>query len=126
MKADWAKLWRTKREDEVKAEGISIKDFEKLFVNRGEIIHATRDFKPLSFNDIFEKYVGSENASKADVDPKVGGWRRFARENFPSKPVERERPVVKADQGQQQRKEGRGWLNKSRILKKVKSSSHEN
>jgi len=50
LKADWAELWKTKHDDEVKAEGISTKVYTELFVDRGEIIHATRDYKPLSFS----------------------------------------------------------------------------
>ena len=125
LKADWARLWMTKGEDEVRAEGFSLKDFEKLFVDKGEIIHATRDFKPISFREIFEKHVGSEAAGRVDVDPKAGGWGKFVRENFPSKPArpaKRERPGVKADLSQQQRKDGRGWLNKARIFRKIRNS----
>lgn len=125
LKADWARLWMTKREDEVRAEGFSLKNFEKLFVEKGEIIHATRDFKPISFREILEKHVGSEAAGRVDVDPKVGGWGKFARENFPAKTAKqakRKRPVIKADLSQQQRKGGRGWLNKARIFRKIRNS----
>ena len=124
LKADWARLWMTKGEDEVRAEGFSLKDFERLFVDKGEIIHATRDFKPISFREIFEKHVGSEAAGRVDVDPKAGGWGKFVRENFPvkTKPAKRERPTIKSDLSQQQRKDGRGWLNKARIFRKMRNS----
>ena len=65
--------------------------------------------------------MGSEDASRVDLDPRVGGWRKFARENFPvkgEKKVKRERPGVRCDLDQQQRKGGAGWRNKSRILMK--------
>jgi hypothetical protein len=35
LKEDWANLWKTKHDDEVKAEGISVDDFDMLFVDRG-------------------------------------------------------------------------------------------
>lgn len=127
LKVDWAKLWTTKQEDEVRAEGISVEDFERLFVELGEIIHATRDFKPLSFREILERHVGSEDAARVDIDPNVGGWRKFARQNFPArqKKSKRERPGVKADLSQQQRKDGKGWLNKARIFRKMRLSRRE-
>ena len=127
LKEDWAELWKTKHDDEVKAEGISVNDFEMLFVDRGEIIHATRDYKPLSFREILEKHVGQEDASKIDIDPKVGGWRKFANKNFPPRRQtnKRERPKQKVDLKQYQRKDGKGWLNKARIYKKIKFSKRE-
>lgn len=127
LKADWANLWKTKHEDEIKAEGISVDDFEMLFVDRGEIIHATRDFRPLSFREILEKHVGSEDASRVDIDPNVGGWRKFAKQNFPARrrQSKRERPKVKVDLSQHQRKAGKGWLNKARIYKKMRRSREE-
>lgn len=127
VKKDWAELWKTKHDDEIKAEGISVNDFEMLFVDRGEIIHATRDYKPLSFGEILEKHVGQEDASKIDIDPKVGGWRKFAKKNFPPKrqTTRRERPKEKVDLKQYQRKGGKGWLNKARIHKKIKLSKRK-
>ena len=118
LKLDWVELWDTKYEDEVQAEGISVKDFEALYVDRGEVIHATRDVKPLSFHEILEKHVGEEEAKRVDVDPRQGGWRKFSRTHFPARRVKREEPRVKFDAGQQQRKAGSGWLNKARIWKK--------
>ena len=127
LKADWANLWLTKHEDEIKAEGISVEDFKMLFVDRGEIIHATRDFRPLSFREILEKHVGSEDASRVDVDPNVGGWRKFAKQNFPARrrQSKRERPKVNVDLSQHQRKAGKGWLNKARIYKKMRHSRED-
>ena len=98
LKIEWADLWTNKHEDEVKAEGVSIKDYDMLFVDRGEIIHATRDFKPISFHDVLEKHVGKEEASKVDIDPRVGGWGKFAKQNFPAKKrekVKRRRRVLR-------------------------------
>lgn len=127
LKEDWAELWKTKHDDEIRAEGISVDDFESLFVDRGEIIHATRDYRPLSFREILEKNIGEEDASKIDVDPKVGGWHKFAKKNFPPKrhTKKRERPREKVDLTQHQRKNGKGWLNKARIYKKIKLSKRE-
>ena len=127
LKIEWADLWKYKQDDEVKAEGISVKDYSLLYVDRGEIIHATRDYKPLSFREILEKHVGSEDASRVDLDPQVGGWRKFARQNFPAKKeknVKKKEPGIKFDLSQQQRRGGAGWRNKSRVWKKKRFNSN--
>ena len=123
LKIEWADLWKYKQDDEVKAEGFSIKDYSLLFVDRGEIIHATRDYRPLSFREILERHVGSEDASRVDLDPRVGGWRKFARQNFPAKKerkVKPRGPGIKRDLSQQQRRGGAGWRNRSKMWAKVR------
>ena len=107
-------------DDEVRAEDVSPEEYERLFVDRGEIIHATRDYKPLSFTEILNRHLGSDLAGRVDPDPSVGGWRSFVKEYFQKlKPVKRERPRNEVDLTQHQRKRGRGWLNKARIWKKI-------
>lgn len=133
LKGEWARLWRTKYDDDVRAEDVSSRRFERLFVDRGEIINATRDYKPLSFRGILERHLGSEVAGRVDPDPAEGGWRKFARENLKrSRPPERrgrpegrERPGMKADLAQPQRKGGRGWLNRARVWRKRRFSGYE-
>ncbi len=122
LKKDWNELWKTKRDDEIRAEDISTKDYYRLFVERGEIISATRDFKPVSFTDILERHLTPELARRVDPDPEHGGYRKFARAHFLKKPVKRERPRIEADLDQQQRKGGAGWLNKIRVLRKTRES----
>ena len=123
LKVEWKKLWRTKYDDRVRAEGISRSIFKKLFVDRGEVVAATRDYRPLSFREIMSRHLGPELSERVSPDPSIGGWRKFAREHLQlSRPLERrERPEVKADLTQHQRKGGRGWLNKARIWKKRKT-----
>ena len=123
LKAEWADLWRTKYDDEVRAEGVSSDEFERLFVDQGEVIVATRDFKPLSFREILEAYLGSAVADRVAPDPMVGGWRKFIKENIPKpKPAQRERPKVEVDLSQQQRKGGHGWLNKARVWRRIRKN----
>ncbi len=125
LKADWAELWKTKHDDGVKAEGISTKVYTELFVDQGEIIHATRDYTPLSFSEIYEKHVGTEKAERIEVNPQEGGWHKFARNNFPAKQTKRERPKFKPDLSQQQRKGGSGWLNQARIRRKQRLNTED-
>jgi len=126
LKTDWVELWRMKYDDEVRAEGVSPKEYERLFVDLGEIIYATKDFKPLSFRDILEKHLGSDVAAKAYPDPAVGGWRKFVKEHLRrhKRVKRRERPRVKVDLDQHQRKSGAGWLNRARIWKKIRLSGY--
>ncbi len=123
LKIEWADLWKSKFDDEIIAEGISLRDYSLLDVDKGEIIHASRDYKPLKFREILEKNLGGEAAERVDVDPHVGGWKRFARENLPKreKKTARGAPKIPFDLSQQQRKGGSGWLNQARIRKKVKN-----
>ena len=123
LKIEWADLWKMKFDDEIVAEGISVRDYSLLDVDRGEIIHASRDYKPLKFRDILEKNLGGAATERVDIDPNIGGWTRFARENLPrrEKKTVREPPKIPFDLSQQQRKGGSGWLNQVRIRKKVKA-----
>lgn len=126
IKLEWEDLWTNKLEDEEKAEGISAKDYTLLDVDRGQILHAPRGCPPLSLHKLIEKQMGKENAEKVDIDPNVGGWRKFAKKNFPAKKKtenKRRRPSLKHDLNQHQRKGGDGWLNKSRIIKKKKENN---
>ncbi len=123
LKIEWTDLWKKKFDDNIAAEGISVKDYSLLDVDSGEIIHASRDYKPLKFREILEKNLGGETTDRVDVDPQIGGWKKFARENLPrqEKKTIRERPRISYDASQQQRNGGSGWLNQARIRKKVKA-----
>jgi hypothetical protein len=125
LKNEWAMLWKTKYDDRVKAEDVSSKEFERLFVVRGEIIQATRDYKPLSFREILNRNLGTNLAERINPDPSVGGWHKFARDHL-QKPHSKRRklPKVKFDSSQHQKKDCRGWLNKARVLKKIRHCEH--
>ena len=123
LKAEWSELWRTKYDDQVRAEGVSREMFQRLFVDRGEVVAATRDFKPISFREILNRHLGPTLSERVSPDPSTGGWRKFAREHLQKpKHQRREQPRVKADLTQHQRKGGQGWLNKARIWKKKRQS----
>ena len=124
VKAEWNRLWMEKYHDSVLAEEVSLKEYCRLFVNGGEIIHANRDYKPLSFSAILSKHLDTEMVDRVDLDPRVGGWGKFIREQIPKKkvPPKRERPQIQCDLTQHQRKGGAGWKNRNRISKKKKQS----
>lgn len=116
LKRQWRLLWRELINDKVRAEGIANMDFELLFVDRGMVVVATRDYKPPVFREIVEQYNLPYEARARGVQPSpsVGGWRKFVRENLIRQKRARQWRVAKeqkkASKGQQLKKGGRGWL----------------
>ena len=56
LKIEWKRLWQERFDDGIRAEGIAVKGYDQLFVDKGTIINATRDFKALNFKEIFEEH----------------------------------------------------------------------
>jgi hypothetical protein len=46
----------TKKDDELRAEGIAINNNDQLFLEQGTIIHVMRDFKALDLKGIFQEH----------------------------------------------------------------------
>ena len=116
IKVQWKKLWQERLEDKVRAEGVAIDDYSKLFVDKGTVIHATRNFKSLSFKEILEQNQ-VENADRlVPPSPQVGGWTKFIRVSITSQKPQRNRRaltyVEPEKEKQQPKKGGRGWLHK--------------
>jgi len=117
LKEQWRVLWRDRIDDRVRAEGIASEDYEMLFVDRGSVIVATRDYKPPDFRDILERHIEDRQTGRVIAsDPRVGGWGEFIRgviskqkrftkwgRPFPAEPEKRK---------QQLKKGGRGWLHR--------------
>jgi len=122
IKKDWNNLWTHKYDDEITAEGISTETFSKIDVDQGQVIYAPRGCKSMNLEDIIEKKLGSNFYEKINPHPEVGGWKTFAKNNLPRRESMRERPKIKVDLTQHQRKHGRGWLNQIRISSKIKKS----
>jgi hypothetical protein len=120
LKNEWNTLWKNKYDDERAAEGVSIENYSMLDVDQGQVIYATRSCKQIIFEDILEQRLGSNYADKIIPTPEVGGWKKFARNNLPRSKSRRDKPEIKADLNQHQRKHGKGWLNQIRINKKSK------
>ena len=114
LRESWRVLWRTRIDDKVRAEGISSEDFPDLFTDKGDIIFATRDYKPISFNEILEMNLPGDVVDKVDPSPSVGGVRKFIREFLAMNKVERRRdPLVEGSKkkaGGPRKQGGRGWL----------------
>ena len=114
LKVEWKKLWRERLDDKVRAEGIAINDYNSLFIDKGTIIHATRDYKALNFKDILDEYAIQNAERYIPPDPHVGGWTKFVKENITHKQTKRKKLaqfyVEEKKEKQQLKQNGRGWL----------------
>ncbi len=116
IRIQWRSLWRERVDDKVRAEGIAIHDYSKLFIEKGTIVHATRDFKPINFKDILEENH-LENAERfVPPNPHVGGWTKFIKTSlYVDAPQKHKRALAHEEpekEKQQPKKGGRGWLHK--------------
>ncbi|MGD6934625.1 MAG: hypothetical protein ACQCN5_10505 [Candidatus Bathyarchaeia archaeon] len=113
LKLEWRKLWRERRDDKVRAEGIAVTDYSQLFVDKGTIIHATRAYKALNFKEILEQHQVINAERYVPPDRYVGGWNKFVKTNMVNKPSTVRRHGYVADEKrvhQHPKKGGRGWL----------------
>ncbi len=113
LKEEWRLLWRERFDDRVRAEGVAVRDYPLLFMDRGFVIFASRDARAPSFSEIVD-FWASQGCIYAP-DPAVGGWGKFVR-TFIIRRSERRRIVESAKtlngncKKQQLKKGGRGWL----------------
>lgn len=116
LKVEWKKLWTERLDDRVRAEGIAVNDYSSLFIDKGTIIHATRDFKVLNFKDILEQHEVANAERYIPPNPTVGGWNKFVKDNIKTQPIKRKTNdefLIKDQKVKpQQKKNGRGWLHK--------------
>ena len=115
LRAEWKRLWRERHDDRIRAEGIAKEDYCPLFVEKGTVIFATRNFKLLSFKEILEKHGIGDAYRFISPAPAVGGWGKFIRSSIsPSRPKRRSHRImqhfVEEKKPQQLKKGGRGWL----------------
>jgi len=115
LRMQYKMLWRERIDDKVRAEGIANKDYFMLFVEKGTVIFATRDFKPLNFKEILERHevVGVDRV--VSPSPHVGGWGKFVRTEIVSQKrygrVRQARQYLdEKKQRQHLKKGGRGWV----------------
>ena len=116
LKVEWKRLWLERMDDKVRAEGIAIQDYSSLFVDKGTVIHATRDFKALNFKEILEQHQIADTDRYIPPRPEIGGWNQFIRHQITSQnyPKRKRAELYEAPkkEKQQPKKGGRGWLHK--------------
>ena len=113
LRGQWKDLWRNRIDDKVKAEGIAKQDYSGLFVERGTVIMATRDFKPLEFFDIVQEHFNIDAEKAVPPNSTIGGWGKFVRDKIRNQKKTTRRylpPKPTRKKGQQLKKGGRGWL----------------
>jgi hypothetical protein len=91
-------------------------DYCDLFVEKGTVIHATRDFKALSLKEILEQHQIVNVERYIPPSPQVGGWNKFIKTNISNQQPRRKRRAILYDEEpkmkQQPKKGGRGWLHR--------------
>jgi hypothetical protein len=117
LKVEWKSMWQEQFNDKVRAEGISVADYERLKISRGTVLHATRSCETPEFKDILEENLIDNPNRYIQPNNIDGGWKKFINTNItrgtfktkqavesvaPSKPVSK-----------QPKKGGRGWLHVS-------------
>ena len=116
LRVQWKRLWQDRVDDKLRAEGIATADFCDLFVEKGTIIHATRDFKALNFKDILEQHHVENPDRYIPPNPQIGGWTKFVKTNITNQPPRKRRAELyhygNKHKRQQPKKGGRGWLHK--------------
>jgi len=113
IKSQWKRMWKQRIDDHVRAEGVARESYDKLFVERGTVVVATRDFKVLTLKEILELHKVANAERLVPAHPNVGGWGKFVRTNIAGKkPVSVRVREFESDEKkpQQLRKGGRGWL----------------
>ena len=105
-------------DDKEMAEGVSVGDHTLLHVEKGTIIHATRDFKASSLKEILEQNMVENPDRFVQPETKVGCWNKLTKKEITSQnPRKSGRQIAsyiaeKPDRHgvKQLRKRGRGWL----------------
>jgi hypothetical protein len=117
IKEEWRHLWRERIDDRVRAEGVASQTFPLCFVDRGTIIVATRDFRPLNLKEILSLNQIQNAEQVVGPPPAVGGWHKFARTVLNKHARNRRflfaKPRSDRVKNLQRKKGGRGWLHRS-------------
>ena len=116
LKTQWKRLWQERLDDKVRAEGVAINDYSSLFVERGTVIHATKNYKPLNLREIIQQHEISNPDRYVPPSPQVGGLTKFIKTNIINKYSQKKKRknfyCTKQSKNQQPKKSGRGWLHK--------------
>ena len=114
LKVQWRKLWQERVDDKIRAEGIATADYCDLFVEKGTIIHATKDYKALNFKEILEEHQIANVDRLIPPNPQIGGWTKFIKLNITNQRSRKKRRAElycnEKKEKQQPKKGGRGWL----------------
>jgi ABC-type sulfate transport system substrate-binding protein len=114
VKSQWKRMWRERIDDHVRAEGVACDGYDMLFVEKGTVLIATRNFKLLNLREILEQHKVDNPERLVSPSTQVGGWGKFIRNNIVKGTSRRSRryEVVLENERRPQhlKKGGRGWL----------------
>jgi len=113
IKIQWKRMWRERIDDRVRAEGVACENYDKLFVERGTVVLATRDFKLSTLKEILELHKVANAERLVPPSLNIGGWGKFVRTHISGRrPVSIRVREFESDEKkpQQLKKGGRGWL----------------
>jgi hypothetical protein len=108
LKVQWKLMWSERYNDKAKAEGVSVHDYVELAVERGTILYASRDFKPLNFQEVL-KANKIEKPDRHAPNAAEGGWNKFIQASVRSHRDVKSEVCISVRKSQQSKK-GRGWL----------------
>ena len=116
LKAEWKRLWQERFDDKVRAEGVATDDYSSLFVEKGTVIKATKDYGVLNFRDIITQHKIPNPDRYISPNSQVGGWTKFAKTNISNsssrKKLWKTLQPTKNKKNRQTKKCGRGWLHR--------------
>ncbi len=116
VKNQWRSLWHERYDDRVRAEGISSNAYPYLWVERGLVIFANRNFRQLNLREILSQHGVGNPDRHIPPDPSVGGWNKFIKTSIPRAKSNRteqvRRELEQKKRKQQLKKGGRGWLHR--------------
>jgi hypothetical protein len=113
LKKEWKLLWSERFDDRVSAEGVAVRDYPLVLVERGCVVFAVRDAKAPSFSDVVDHWAAQGKVYAPD--PVSGGWGKFVRTHIRGQTISRGKMFGEKQPGrkrQQSKKGGRGWLHK--------------
>lgn len=114
LKSEWKLMWSERFDDKVRAEGISVTEYNSLRIERGTVIHATKDFRALSLREILEQHLVENPDRYVEPSNAIGGWNKFIKTKITSgsstKRKRADQYVAVKPVRQQPKKGGRGWL----------------
>jgi hypothetical protein len=110
VRGQWRLMWKDRVDDRVRAEGVACQDYDKLFVERGTVVLATRNFKLLTLRGILEQHRVVNADRFLPGDPHAGGWRKFGRAHAYKRLQDGSEFKAEGEKPRQMKKGGRGWL----------------
>ena len=111
LRLQWKRLWHERIDDKIRAEVIAVDDYSHLSIEKGTIIHATRDYKDLRMDDIVDQKKIFPDKRCVSCNPHTGGLSKFIRSNITKRENSPKILAIKKNKQQLKRKNGRGWLN---------------